>query len=232
MGAATLECRRPRLMTTQSRLRPRQKRAACAGQPLTRAGVGSTARMKGPAEIERLQASIRASAASSRAAAACSPNRPRSRPRTSAGGGRAPCRVRYRRGGRRGHLHAHRQPPRDGPGHCGGIDAFLERVGSLRNRLLFCCGWLSVARWDVPRARAALEGRHGRGCTSITSRRLERTQGNARRCRRSGRSGRVARFAGSAMRARSFGTHPAFAGRCGKDVSDGWAVVYLRALVM
>ena len=113
-----------------------------------------------------------------------------------------------------------------------GIDVFLEGVGSQRNKLLLCCGCLSVAGWDVP----ALIRHWGDaiGAVHLFNPCGDREHYDEMRFD----LGQMDLF--QVLQALAEvgyegvlipHEYPAFSGVCGKGISDGWVVGYLRAML-
>jgi sugar phosphate isomerase/epimerase len=111
-----------------------------------------------------------------------------------------------------------------------GIDAFLEDVGSERVRLLFCCGCISVAGWEVnasirrwKNAIGAVHLFNPRGdWAGYDEMRFDRGQLDMVSVLKTldeiGYEGILLPH-----------EYPAFSGACGKEISHGWVVGYLRA---
>ena len=113
-----------------------------------------------------------------------------------------------------------------------GIDAFLEAVGSERNKLLLCCGCLSVPGWDVPAlihhwgdAIGAVHLFNPRGNREhYDEMRFDLGQLNLFKV--------LQAFAEVGYRGVLIShEYPAFSGACGKEMSDSWVVGYLRAML-
>ena len=113
-----------------------------------------------------------------------------------------------------------------------GIDGFLEAVGSKRNKLLACCGCLSVPGWDVP----ALIHHWGDAIGAVH---LFNPSGNRDHYDEMRFDlGQMDLFA--VLKALSevgykggliSHEYPAFSGDCGKQISDAWVVGYLKAML-
>lgn len=113
-----------------------------------------------------------------------------------------------------------------------GIDSFLDAVGNERNKLLTCFGCLSVAGWPVPQLVRHWQGAIGAvhvfnpsgGRGQYAEMRFDAGQLDVPAAIQAladiGYTGVIIPH-----------EYPAFAGPAGKEISDGWAVGYLRALV-
>ena len=113
-----------------------------------------------------------------------------------------------------------------------GIDAFLEGVDSKRNKLLLCCGCLSVAGWDVP----ALIRHWGDAIGAVhlfnpcgNREHYDETRFDLGQLNLS----EVLRTLGGVGYEGVLIPHeyPTFSGVCGKAISDGWVVGYLRGML-
>ena len=113
-----------------------------------------------------------------------------------------------------------------------GIDAFLKDVASERVKLLFCCGCISVAGWDVDAsirrwsdAIGAVHLFNPRGdWEHYDEMRFDQGQLNMvsvlKTLSQVGYEGLLLPH-----------EYPAFSGACGKELSHGWVIGYLRAML-
>ena len=113
-----------------------------------------------------------------------------------------------------------------------GIDAFLDAVGSDRNKLLLCCGCLSVAGWDV--SALIHHWRNAIGAVHFFNPRGNREHYDEMRFD----LGQLDLFGVLQSLAEVGYTgaivsheYPMFSGACGKEMSDSWVVGYLRAML-